>query len=130
MRASQLLRNLAAARTGRTPSHSGSRSASRSVTDPVQAPRPAITEDQAFVVIRDAITAVLELPAAGIERETRLAEDLHADSLALVEIVEVVEERLAEGWPGLVPASFRLEDAGLEDLRTVGDAVTYVVTSL
>jgi acyl carrier protein len=121
MRPSQLLRNLAAARAGRTPA---------GPADPTELPRPTITEDEAFTVIRDAITAVLDVPAAGVARETRLAEDLKADSLALVEIVELVEERLAEGWPGLVPASFRLEDAGLEDLQTVGDAVTYVVTSL
>jgi acyl carrier protein len=118
VKASQLLRSFAVARTGRT------------AVEPVQVPRPTITEADAYSVIRDAIAAVLEAPAAAITRDTRLTEDLHADSLALVEIVELVEERLAEGWPGLIPASFRLEDAGLEDLRTVDDAVTYVVTSL
>jgi acyl carrier protein len=121
MKASQLLRSLAGARPGRPaaePSAAG------------VLPRPTITEDEAFGVIRDAITAVLDVPAAGVTRQTLLTEDLRADSLALVEIVELVEERLAEGWPGLIPASFRLEDAGLEQLRTVGDAVTYVVTSL
>ena len=118
MRASHLLRSLAGGRSSQSPA------------DPTTTPRPTITNDEAFVVIRDAITAVLDAPATGVTRETRLAEDLHADSLALVEIVEVVEERLAEGWPGLIPASFRLEDAGLEGLETVGDAVSYVVTSL
>ena len=121
MKASQLLRNLAGGRSGRTASKSSDRA------DP---PRPTISEDEAFAVIRDAITAVLDVPATGVSRETRLSDDLHADSLALVEIVEIVEERLAEGWPGLIPASFRFEDAGLEELRTVDDAVTYVVTSL
>jgi acyl carrier protein len=121
MRASQLLRNLAGGRYGRTAASS---------SEPTDVPRPTISEDEAFAVIRDAITAVLDVPATGVTRETRLSEDLQADSLALVEIVELVEERLAEGWPGLLPASFRLEDAGLEELRTVGDAVTYVVTSL
>ncbi len=118
MRASQLLRSFAGARSGRPAPAAGA------------APRPVIAEQDAFAVIRDAIGAVLDVAATDVTRETRLAEDLHADSLALVEIVELVEERLAEGWPGLVPASFRLEDAGLEDLQTVGDAVTYVMTSL
>ena len=95
---------------------------------PVPPGRPG--EAEALAVIREAIVAVLEVPAETISRSTRLSEDLHADSLALVEIVELVEERLAAGWPGLVPATFRLEDAGLEELDTVGDAVTYVVTSL
>jgi acyl carrier protein len=118
MRASQRLRSLVVARS------------CRAASDPTQRPRPTITDQNAFAVIRDAIASVLDVPAAAVTRETRLTEDLHADSLALVEIVELVEERLAEGWPGLVPATFRLEDAGLEDLQTVGDAVTYVVTSL
>jgi acyl carrier protein len=118
MRASQRLRSLVVARS------------SRAASDSTPWSRPAITEQNAFVVIRDAIASVLDVPADGVTRETRLTEDLHADSLALVEIVELVEERLAEGWPGLVPAAFRLEDAGLEELQTVGDAVTYVVTSL
>ena len=95
-----------------------------------RASHPRLSEDAAFAVIRDAIVAVLEVPATDVARETRLVEDLHADSLALVEIVELVEERLAEDWPGLVPESFRLQDAGLEELQTVGDAVTYAVTSL
>jgi acyl carrier protein len=124
MRASQLLRNLAGGRSGRTAANSSGSS------DRADVPRPTISEDEAFAVIRDAITAVLDVPATGVTRETRLSEDLQADSLALVEIVELVEERLAEGWPGLLPSSFRLEDAGLEELQTVGDAVTYVVTSL
>jgi acyl carrier protein len=118
MRASHLLRSFSVTRAGRSPVMA---------TRPA---RPTITEDEAFEVIREAITAVLDVPSASVTVETRLAEDLHADSLALVEMVEMVEERLAEGWPGLIPASFRFEDAGLEQLRTVSDAVTYVVTSL
>jgi acyl carrier protein len=117
MKTPQVLRHLAA---GRQPA--------RSRQPPATTGR--LGEQDAFRVIRDAIVAVLEVPAAGVTVDTRLVEDLHADSLALVEIVELVEEKLAEEWPGLVPASFRLEDAGLEELRTVGDAVTYAVTSL
>jgi acyl carrier protein len=125
MRASQRLRRLVVARSSRAASDS----LADSLADSTPLARPAITEQNAFVVIRDAVAAVLDVPAAGVTRETRLTEDLHADSLALVEIVELVEERLAERWPGLVPATFRLEDAGLEELQTVGDAVTFVVTS-
>jgi acyl carrier protein len=118
MRASQLLRSLGVARSGRPSAGT------------VQPPRPTISEQDAYAVIREAIAAVLDVPAAGVTRDTRLTDDLHADSLALVEIVELVEERLAEGWPGLLPDSFRLDDAGLEELQTVDDAITYVVTSL
>ena len=48
-----------------------------------------------------------------------------ADSLALIELVEGIEEELAERAVG-----FRIEDEDLEDLRSVRDAVDYVVAKL
>jgi acyl carrier protein len=52
-------------------------------------------------------------------------EDLDADSLALIELVEALEEELGERTVG-----FRIDDEDLEDLRTVRDAVDYVVAKL
>ena len=49
------------------------------------------------------------------------ADDLDADSLALIELVEALEEELGERTVG-----FRIEDEDLEDLKTVRDAVDYV----
>ena len=48
-------------------------------------------------------------------------DDLDADSLALIELVEALEEELGERTVG-----FRIEDEDLEDLKTVRDAVDYV----
>ena len=53
------------------------------------------------------------------------ADDLDADSLALIELVEALEEELSERSAG-----FRIEDDDLEDLKTVRDAVDYVVSRL
>ena len=53
------------------------------------------------------------------------AEDLDADSLALIELVEALEEELGERTVG-----FRIDDEDLEDLRTVRDAVDYVYAKL
>ena len=53
------------------------------------------------------------------------AEDLNADSLALIELVEALEEELREKVAG-----FRIDDEDLEDLKTVRDAVDYVVAKL
>ena len=53
------------------------------------------------------------------------ADDLDADSLALIELVEALEEELGERTVG-----FRIEDEDLEDLKTVRDAVDYVVAKL
>ena len=53
------------------------------------------------------------------------ADDLDADSLALIELVEALEEELSERSVG-----FRIDDEDLEDLKTVRDAVDYVVAKL
>ena len=58
-------------------------------------------------------------------RYVRSADDLDADSLALIELVEALEEELSERSAG-----FRIEDDDLEDLKTVRDAVDYVVSRL
>ena len=55
-------------------------------------------------------------------RAQSFADDLDADSLALIELVEALEEELGERTVG-----FRIEDEDLEDLKTVRDAVDYVV---
>ena len=52
-------------------------------------------------------------------------DDLEADSLALIELVEQLEEELSERAVG-----FRIDDEDLEDLKTVRDAVDYVVGRL
>ena len=44
-------------------------------------------------------------------------------TLALIELVEALEEELSERSVG-----FRIDDDDLEDLRTVRDAVDYVVS--
>ena len=52
-------------------------------------------------------------------------DDLDADSLALIELVEAIEEELGER-----NIEMRIEDDDLEDLKTVRDAVDYVVGRL
>ncbi|HVU72415.1 MAG TPA: phosphopantetheine-binding protein [Mycobacteriales bacterium] len=81
--------------------------------------------DAVLAVVRDAIVAVYEVDPASITRDTRLVEDLGADSLGLVEIVEIVESRLAQTVPG-----FRVDDDDLDDLTTVGVAVDYSLQRL
>ena len=81
------------------------------------------TADDVLALVQGAVATVLERDPATVTRETRFREDLEADSLALVEIVEIVEEALApRARPG-----FHLEDDDLDALTTVGDAVDLVV---
>ena len=80
---------------------------------------------QVFELVRDQLADILEIEPATISESSSFAEDLDADSLALIELVEALEEELGERTVG-----FRIEDEDLEDLRTVRDAVDYVVAKL
>ncbi len=80
---------------------------------------------QVFELVRDELADILEIEPATISESSSFAEDLGADSLALIELVEALEEELGERTVG-----FRIEDEDLEDLRTVRDAVDYVVAKL
>jgi acyl carrier protein len=75
-----------------------------------------------FALVRDALATVLERDPATITPQTTFAE-LQADSLALVEVAEIVEEQLAERTGRRV----HIPDADLEAFRTVGDAADYVL---
>ena len=85
-----------------------------------------LTSDQVLEVVRSAVATVLELDPSGVDRDTRFRDDLAADSLALVEIVEIVEETLAPH----ARAGFHIEDEDLDALVTVGEAVDYAVARL
>jgi acyl carrier protein len=84
-----------------------------------------MTPDEVLEVVREAVVVVLEVDPATVTRATRLREDLGADSLALVEIVEVVEERLAATAPG-----FSVDDEELDGLTTVGEAADLALAKL
>jgi acyl carrier protein len=73
-------------------------------------------------LIRDRLADILEIDPSAISEGASFSDDLDADSLALIELVEALEEELGERQAG-----FRIEDEDLEDLKTVRDAVDYVV---
>jgi len=80
-----------------------------------------LDRDTIFGIVRDRLADILEIDPAGISEGQSFADDLEADSLALIELVEGIEEELSERTVG-----FRIEDEDLEDLKTVRDAVDYV----
>ena len=79
-----------------------------------------MTHDDVFAVIRDAVVTVMEVEPRTVTRDSRLVEDLRCDSIALVEIADIVEERLP----------LTIDDAALDDIKTVGEAVDYAVSRL
>ncbi len=74
-----------------------------------------------FELIRDRLADILEIEPGTISEGDSFGDDLEADSLALIELVEALEEELGERSVG-----FRIDDEDLEDLKTVRDAVDYV----
>jgi acyl carrier protein len=73
-------------------------------------------------IVRDRLADILEIEPHAINEGDSFRDDLQADSLALIELVEAIEEELSERTVG-----FRIDDDDLEDLKTVRDAVDYVV---
>jgi acyl carrier protein len=78
-----------------------------------------------FELIRNSLADILEVAPETISESDSFGDDLGADSLALIELVEALEEELSERTVG-----FRIDDEDLEDLKTVRDAVDYVLAKL
>jgi len=87
--------------------------------------RGPMGRQEVFELIRDRLADILEVEGDTITEGASFGDDLDADSLALIELVEALEEELSERSVG-----FRIDDEDLEDLKTVRDAVDYVVAKL
>ena len=74
-----------------------------------------IERDEVFTLVQEQLADILEIEPSTITEGSSFSEDLDADSLALIELVEALEEELSED---------------LEDLKTVRDAVDYVYAKL
>ena len=76
-------------------------------------------------LVRESLARVLALPPSRVHPRARLAGDLRADSLDLVEAVEIIERSLRRrGRPVRVP------EAVLASCRTVGDLMEGVADAL
>ena len=84
-----------------------------------------VTRDEVFGMIRSNLSEILEIDDDTITEDSTFADDLNADSLALIELVEALEEDLGERTVG-----FTVDDEDLGDLHSVRDAVDYVVARL
>ncbi len=84
-----------------------------------------MNREQVYELIRDRLSDILEIEPAKIVQSAAFSEDLAADSLALIELVESLESEIGVSHKG-----FRIDDEDLDDLKTVRDAVDYVVAKL
>jgi acyl carrier protein len=77
--------------------------------------------DEIFEIVRDRLADILEIEPGTITEGQSFVDDLDADSLALIELVEALESEVGDRTVG-----FRIDDEDLADLKTVRDAVDYV----
>ncbi len=72
--------------------------------------------------VRTNLADILEIDAANISEPQSFADDLGADSIALIELVDTLEQEFSATIP-----NFQFDDDDLVNLRTVADAVDYIV---
>ena len=87
--------------------------------DPTSLDRAAV-----LLMVREQLAEILEKTPGEIGEDVSFV-DLGADSLALIELVEALEENLATQVAG-----FHIDDEDLENLLSVRDAVDYVAAKL
>jgi acyl carrier protein len=83
------------------------------------------SRQEIVTLVQDRLGDILEIDPAKVTESSSFSEDLDADSLALIELVEALEADLREKSP-----QFRIDDEDLEELRSVRDAVDYVHAKL
>lgn len=75
-----------------------------------------------FDTVRRHLAEILEIDTSQISEDKNFRDDLGADSIALIELVDSLEQEFSATLP-----DFQFDDDDLEGLSTVGDAVDYVV---
>ena len=81
--------------------------------------------NEVAATVVECLAAVLEIEASTITESQRFAEDLDADSIALVEFVFDLEEQFRKS-----AGDFAVNDDDLAELTTVGSVVDYVHAAL
>ncbi|NNN20376.1 MAG: acyl carrier protein [Acidimicrobiales bacterium] len=84
-----------------------------------------LTRADVLKTIQVQLGEILEIDPDTVLEGASFTDDLGADSLALIELVEALEDAFGETVPG-----FRIDDEDLEDLLTVRDSVDYIATKL
>ena len=83
-----------------------------------------LTRAAILTLVTAQLAEILEKNSSEISEDASFT-DLGADSLALIELVEALEEHLSTNAAG-----FHIDDEDLEGLNSVRDAVNYVAAKL
>jgi acyl carrier protein len=74
--------------------------------------------------VRTHLADILEIEASSVNEDQSFVDDLGADSIALIELVDSLEQEFSVDLP-----DFQFDDDDLVNLQTVRDAVDYVVAA-
>ena len=72
-----------------------------------------------FDSVKEVIVEILDVPPEDIKHESKLVEDLEADSLDIVEMVMQLEDKFC----------LQIPESAFDDLKTVKDVVEYLEKS-
>jgi acyl carrier protein len=74
------------------------------------------TTEEIRTELADIVNEVTGIPADDVQLDKSFVDDLDVDSLSMVEVVVAAEEKF----------DVRIPDEEVKNLKTVGDAVTYI----
>ena len=76
----------------------------------------AATQEEILAGLAEIVNEIAGIPAEDVELDKSFTDDLDVDSLSMVEVVVAAEEKFG----------VRIPDESVKDLRTVGDAVSFI----
>jgi acyl carrier protein len=79
----------------------------------------AHTESEVLEGLAEIVNEIAGIPQEDVELDKSFTDDLDVDSLSMVEVVVAAEERF----------EVKIPDDEVKNLKTVGDAVNYILTN-
>ncbi|GHH63947.1 acyl carrier protein [Kitasatospora indigofera] len=79
----------------------------------------ATTKDEVLEGLAEIVNEIAGIPAEDVELDKSFTDDLDVDSLSMVEVVVAAEERF----------DVKIPDDEVKNLKTVGDAVNYILAN-
>ncbi len=77
------------------------------------------TKDEVLEGLAEIVNEIAGIPAEDVELDKSFTDDLDVDSLSMVEVVVAAEERF----------EVKIPDDEVKNLKTVGDAVEYILAN-
>ena len=79
----------------------------------------AATQEEIVAGLADIVNEIAGIPVEDVQLDKSFTDDLDVDSLSMVEVVVAAEEKFG----------VKIPDDEVQNLRTVGDAVSYILKS-